>query len=243
MAADAALFVSEEFMRFDRLKAITNDFDTITNHTILIFGLGGVGSFAAEAIARSGFQRIILVDFDQVAESNINRQIIALDDTLGLFKTEVMEERIHKINPYCKVIIHTEKATEENLFIFFEEKVDYVIECIDDMAAKIAIAKEIEKRNIEMISSMGFANKFEPDKIKIAPLDKTNVCPLARRYRALSRESGLSLKREVIFSTETPSKSSNESVKLGSTAFVPSVAGLMLAAHVFNHYRKEGSSS
>jgi len=229
-------------MRFDRLKAITNDFEEITNHTILIFGLGGVGSFAAEGIARSGFQRIILVDYDVVDETNINRQIIANDDTLGRFKTEVMKERIFKINPLCSVTTHTEKVTAENIQRFFKEKVDYVIEAIDDLPAKIEIAKEVELRGINMISSMGFANKFEPDKIKIAPLDKTSVCPLARKYRYLYRQASLLLKREVIFSTEIPSKTSQDDVKLGSTSFVPSVAGLMMSAHVFNHYRKgEGS--
>lgn len=225
-------------MRFERLKAITPDFERITDHTILIFGLGGVGSFAAEAIARSGFQRILLVDYDAVDPTNINRQIIALEDTVGKIKTELMKERILNINPQCHVTVFTEKVTNANIESFFVNKVDYVLECIDDLHAKIEIAKYTEMRNIHLIASMGFANKFDPTKIQISPLNKTTVCPLARAYRHQIKAANLSVKREVVYSTEIPSKPEGN-IKLGSTAFVPSVAGLFLAAHVFNFYRQE----
>jgi tRNA A37 threonylcarbamoyladenosine dehydratase len=228
-----------ELMRFNRTESLIgqNLMEKLQNHTILIFGIGGVGSYACEAISRSGFQKIIIVDDDIVDISNINRQLIALDDTIGLPKVEVMKQRILNINPSCEVLTFMERVDEKNISHFFSQKIDFVLECIDDLKAKVEIAAYAEKHNIPIIASMGFANKTHPELIQISSVNKTSVCPLAKAYRYAFRNSGLSLKIPVVFSTEEPIKPVGN-VTLGSTAFVPSSAGLLMASYVFNKLLK-----
>ncbi len=229
-------------MRFDRLKAITANLDRIQDHHILIFGLGGVGSFAAESIARSGFSQITLVDFDTVDETNLNRQLIALESTIGKAKVDVMKQRILDINPLCEVIINNKKVSTDNIESFFTTKVDFIIEAIDDLDAKIRIVTQAYQKNIPLIAAMGFANKFNPEMVKIAKLNQTSMCPLARKYRYELKKISETYNPTVVFSLEKPITSFIEGVSLGSTPFVPSVAGLMMGAYVFKYFQNEGEN-
>ncbi|MGD9909357.1 MAG: ThiF family adenylyltransferase [Candidatus Izemoplasmatales bacterium] len=226
-------------MDLSRLELITPHLDEIRNHTILIFGLGGVGSFAAEAIARCGFHHLILVDKDTVDPSNLNRQIVGLTSTIGKAKTNVMEERIKDINPDVIVDAFYQEVSLDTIDSFFLSKVDFIVEAIDDLDAKIIIAKMAQEKNIPLVASMGFANKFDPTKIKIARANQTHTDPLAKKYRYELKQQGVDLSPLVVFSEENPTKPIGNHAKLGSTSFVPSSAGLLIASIVFNYYRKE----
>lgn len=204
--------------------------DKLIGSSVMIFGIGGVGSFTAEAISRCGVGKIILVDFDTVSLSNINRQLIADTSTIGKKKTSVMAERIKKINPDCTVIEKDVFVTAENAVeIIKSENVDYVIDAIDNVTAKIAIIEYCKTNNISIISSMGTGNKLDPFKFKIADIQKTSVCPLARVMRYELKKRNVT-KVDVLYSEEAPLKS-GERVP-ASISFVPSVAGLLIARHV-----------
>lgn len=204
--------------------------DKLIGSSVMIFGIGGVGSFTAEAISRCGVGKIILVDFDTVSLSNINRQLIADTTTIGKKKTSVMAERIKNINPDCTVIEKDVFVTAENAVeIIKSEEVDYVIDAIDNVTAKIAIIEYCKANNISIISSMGTGNKLDPFKFKIADIQKTSVCPLARVMRYELKKRNVT-KVDVLYSEEEPCKS-GERVP-ASISFVPSVAGLLIARHV-----------
>ncbi|MBE6671558.1 MAG: tRNA threonylcarbamoyladenosine dehydratase [Ruminococcaceae bacterium] len=204
--------------------------DKLIGSSVMIFGIGGVGSFTAEAISRCGVGKIILVDFDTVSLSNINRQLIADTTTIGKKKTSVMAERIKNINPDCTVIEKDVFVTAENAVeIIKSEEVDYVIDAIDNVTAKIAIIEYCKANNISIISSMGTGNKLDPFKFKIADIQKTSVCPLARVMRYELKKRNVT-KVDVLYSEEELCKS-GERVP-ASISFVPSVAGLLIARHV-----------
>ena len=204
--------------------------DKLIGSSVMIFGIGGVGSFTAEAICRCGVGKIVLVDFDTVSMSNINRQLIADTTTIGKKKTSVMAERIKNINPDCVVIEKDVFITAENAVeIIKSEEVDYVIDAIDNVTAKIAIIEYCKANNISIISSMGTGNKLDPFKFKIADIQKTSVCPLARVMRYELKKRNIT-KVDVLYSEEEPRKS-GERVP-ASISFVPSVAGLLIARHV-----------
>ena len=204
--------------------------DRLAKSSVMIFGVGGVGSFTAEAIARCGVGKIVLVDFDTVSVSNINRQLIADITTVGKKKTAVMAERIRKINPECNVVEEDLFVTAENAKdIINREKVDYVVDVIDNVTAKIAIIEYCKNNGIPVISSMGTGNKLDPFKFKIADIKKTTVCPLARVMRYELKKRNISCV-DVLYSEETPNKN-GERVP-ASIAFVPSIAGLLIARHV-----------
>ena len=204
--------------------------DKLIGSSVMIFGIGGVGSFTAEAISRCGVGKIILVDFDTVSLSNINRQLIADTTTIGKKKTSVMAERIKNINPGCTVVEKDVFVTAENAVeIIKSEEVDYVIDAIDNVTAKIAIIEYCKANNISIISSMGTGNKLDPFKFKIADIQKTSVCPLARVMRYELKKRNVT-KVDVLYSEEEPCKS-GERVP-ASISFVPSVAGLLIARHV-----------
>ncbi len=201
---------------------------------IMIFGIGGVGSYSAEAIARAGIGKITLVDKDTVSASNINRQLIALKTTVGISKVEVMKSRIAEIND--KIIVNAiEKfCLPENIDDFFEEEVDYVIDAVDTVSSKLAIIEKCKERGIGIISAMGAGNKLNPQDFQVADIHKTENCPLCRVMRRELKKRGIdSLK--VVYSKEDPvnieSVIDEESKKKvpGSISFVPSVMGLILA--------------
>ncbi len=204
--------------------------DKLINSSVMVFGVGGVGSFTAEALARTGIGKIVLVDFDTVSLSNINRQLIADTSTVGLKKVDVMAERIRKINPECNVITKDIFVTAENAKeIILSEKVDFVVDCIDNVTAKIAIISCCKENDIQIISSMGTGNKLDVSKFKICDISKTTVCPLAKvmRYELRTRNiKGV----PVLFSEEEPVLRGQRVP--ASISFVPSLAGLMIAGYV-----------
>lgn len=217
--------------KFQRTKILLGEenFIKLANATVAIFGIGGVGSFATEALARSGVGHLILIDKDNIDETNINRQIHALTSTIGKSKVEVMRERILQINPAAKVdTVQKFYLPDENAESFFICKYDYVVDAIDTVTAKINLAVECERRKIKIISSMGAGNKLDPTRFKITDIYKTTTDPVAKVMRKKLKELGIkSLK--VVFSDEIPRKVDGF---IGSTAFVPSVAGLIIAAEV-----------
>ena len=220
-------------MRFQRLKLLIGEenFDKLGKSTVAIFGIGGVGSFAVEALARSGVGHLILIDKDDVDATNINRQIHALSSTVGKSKVEVMRERIHEINPAAQVdTIQKFFLPDANVEDFFICRYDYVVDAIDTLTAKIFLVEECERRGIKIISSMGAGNKLDAARFKVGDIYQTSIDPVAKVMRKKLRERGIdSLK--VVWSDEPP-----RPVKdfIGSTAFVPSVAGLIMAGEVVN---------
>lgn len=232
----------------------TEGVDLLKNTTVAILGVGGVGSFAAEACARSGIGKIILVDKDNVDITNINRQLVAYTSTVGRSKSEVMKERILDINPACEVhdlhMFYTEETYEE----FFSHNLDYVIDASDTIIYKIHLMKECLARGVKVISSMGAANKTDPTRFKIADISKTHTDPLAKVIRTKLRKEGIYKGIPVVFSDESPivvredvvetvgkpdAKIRKAKMPPSSNAFVPSVAGLVAASWVINDITKE----
>jgi len=194
---------------------------------ITIFGIGGVGSFAAEALARAGIGCLTLVDFDTVNLSNLNRQIIALTNTIGRLKTDVMKERISLINPDCDVRIFSEFVNSENIDDFLKDTPDYVIDAIDSVKSKVELIERCTKRNIPVVSCMGMGNKIDNSKIILEDISKTHTCPLARAVRTGLKKRGIYNNVQTVFSSELPVKSDIGTP--ASISFVPSTAGLIMA--------------
>lgn len=211
-----------------RLEYLINKegIEKLKQSSVIIFGLGGVGSFAAESICRSFVGNITLVDFDTISISNINRQIHSNMNTIGLNKTDELYKRFNSINPECNIKIITKKLDEKNIDEFFGEKYDYVIDAIDDMKAKTALIKYCKRNKYKIISSMGMANKMKPEYIRIGKLKNTQVCPIARILRKELKNVDLT----VVYSLEHPIRHNNP--KPGSTSFTPPVSGLMMASYI-----------
>ena len=211
--------------RFERLKILTGEenFQKLQRSTVAIFGIGGVGSFTAEALARSAVGHLILIDKDNVDITNINRQIHAMSSTVGKSKVEIMRDRILDINPAAKV------ETVQDFYISGDiPTCDYVVDAIDTITAKINLAVECNRRGVKIISSMGAGNKLNPTQFRVADIFKTSVDPVAKVMRKKLRELGIK-NLKVVYSDEVPRKVENF---IGSTAFVPSVAGLIIASEV-----------
>ena len=192
-----------------------------------VFGLGGVGSFAAEALIRSGIGTLYICDSDAVDITNLNRQLVAYHSTVGELKTDVVKKRAADINPECRIEDFPIRLSEETLSAFPFEKFDMVLDCIDDVPAKLLLAKTCQEYNIPLIMAMGAGNKLEPARLEVGSVYKTSVCPLARRIRREFRARGLKDVKCVYSKEETL-----ESVDPGtpsSVAFVPSVMGLIMA--------------
>ena len=205
--------------------------EKLNNSFVAIFGLGGVGSYTAEALARSGIGKLLLVDNDVVSKSNINRQLCALQSTVGRKKVDVVAERLLDINPDLIIEKCYEFVLPENISSFDFSRFDYVIDAIDTVSAKLAIAESSKAHGVPMISSMGTGNKLDPTALTVTDITKTTVCPLARVMRRELKKRGIT-HLKVVFSTEEPKRQNSEaSGKLppASVAFVPSVAGLIAA--------------
>lgn len=222
---------------FSRSKILlgADGLERLSAARVAVFGIGGVGGYAVEALARSGVGALDLIDNDTVCESNLNRQIIALHSTVGRYKTEVMKERIADINPQCRVTAHnlfflnsTEDMSDFSQF-------DYVLDAIDTVAGKIEIIVRAKAAGVPVISCMGAGNKLDPTAFEVADIGKTSVCPLARVMRRELKKRGISGVK-VVYSKEEPrdggaSDGCKRSVP-GSVAFVPSVAGLIAAGEI-----------
>ena len=201
---------------------------------VALFGVGGVGSYAAEALARSGIGKIVLIDNDCVSMTNINRQLCALTSTVGLPKVRVVAERLRDINPEIEVIERQEFFLPESSHLFDFSEFDYVIDAIDTVSGKLEIARLAAEAGVPMISCMGTGNKLDPTALRITDISKTNTCPLARVMRRELKKRGIS-HLKVVYSEETPLTPKAEVGKGGkpvpaSIAFVPSVAGLIAAS-------------
>lgn len=221
--------------RFSRTARLIGDgaVEKLGGKKVAVFGIGGVGSFAAEALVRSGIGAIDVFDNDRVDITNINRQLIALESTVGRLKTEVMAERLKDINPNVTVgqypVFVTPEETEKINFTEY----DYVVDAVDNVTAKIAICKKCRENNIPVISAMGAGNKLDPTKFQIAPVEKTSVCPLARVMRLELKKRNITGVK-ALFSTEPAIKQNAVDGRPtpASIAFVPSVAGLIIAGEV-----------
>ena len=203
---------------------------------VAVFGVGGVGGYVVEALARSGVGALDLIDKDVVSISNINRQIIALHSTVGRLKTEVMAERIRDIDPTIETCVHNVFYLPETAEQFDFSQYDYVVDAIDTVAGKLALIEQAKRANIPVISSMGAGNKLNPTAFEVADIAKTSVCPLARVMRRELKKRGIEHVK-VVYSKEEPlptQETDEETGKAvaGSIAFVPSVVGLIIAGEV-----------
>ena len=228
-------FSADEIFQRTKILLGEENFFKLTNSTVAVFGIGGVGSFTAEALARSGVGHLVLIDKDNIDATNINRQIHALTSTVGRSKVEVMRERILQINPAAKVdTVQKFYLPDEDAENFFICKYDYVVDAIDTITAKINLVIECEKRGIKIISSMGAGNKLNPAKFKVADIFQTSTDPVAKVLRKKLKEVGVK-NLKVVYSDEVPKKIDTKNFAgkvIGSVAFVPSVAGLIIAAEV-----------
>mgnify|MGYP002608085389 CR=1 FL=1 len=233
---------------------------TLQQARVIVFGVGGVGGFAVEALARAGVGTIDLVDNDTVCLTNINRQIIATHQSVGRYKTEVMAERIHDINPDCVVHRHECFFLPETSAEFHFEEYDYVIDAVDTVTAKIQLVMACQAAGTPIISSMGAGNKLNPAMFEVSDIYKTSVCPLAKVMRRELKKRGVR-KLKVVYSDELPTRPINDMASScrtncicppgaehkcterrdipGSTAFVPSVAGLIIAGEVIRDLTKD----
>ena len=202
----------------------------LENSNIAIIGIGGVGSFCTEALARLGIKNITLIDKDVVDITNINRQLIADTTTVGKLKVDVMKERILKINPNANVTTFPVFLDENNIPSLISKNYDYVIDCIDNVNSKVALIEYCYKENIEIISALGTGNKLDPTKFEVTDISKTSVCPLARVIRKKLKSKNIE-HLTVVYSREEPIKIEN-SKSPASISFVPSTAGLIIASVV-----------
>lgn len=233
--------------RFERQALLIGEeaVELLSTKKVALFGVGGVGSYAAEALGRSGVGTIELIDHDTVSVSNINRQLCALSSTVGMKKVSVTASRLRDINPNIEVIERPEFFLPENADSFDFSSYDFVIDAIDTVSAKLEIAERCVRSGIPMISSMGTGNKLCPTALKVADLSETHGCPLARVMRRELKKRGI-IHLPVIYSEEQPlvprtrAVSENGKATPGSIAFVPSVAGLIAASEAVKRLAEIG---
>lgn len=207
---------------------------TLAHARVAIFGVGGVGGYAMEALARAGVGTLTLVDHDRVSESNINRQIIALSSTVGMLKTDAAKARIADISPDTKVICRAEFFAADKLTSYDFSSYDYVVDAIDSVGSKLELIAAVKAAGTPIISAMGAGNKLDPTLFRVADISKTEVCPLARAVRVGLRKRGIN-HLKVVYSTEKPCKlipDLQQEAAPGSVSFVPSVMGLIMAGEV-----------
>ena len=211
--------------------------ESLSKKSVLILGCGGVGGYVAEALARSGIGTLILVDYDVVDETNINRQIIALESTIGRKKVDVLEERIQDISKECVVIKKDMFVTKEHFDELLTEKIDYFVDACDTLTVKKEVIKKCLKKKIPFISSMGTGNKLDPSKLEIMDIRKTVNDPLARILRKYVKDEKIMGKVMVLSSSELPIKTGERTP--GSSAFVPASAGLLIASYVVHKFLEQ----
>ena len=218
-----------------------NNFKIIQNATVAVIGLGGVGGYAVESLARIGIKRLILVDYDDIDITNINRQIIATNDNIGLKKVDEFIKRINLIDPNIEIISLKIKLNQENYYQLFKYKFDYLIDACDDITAKQIIILECLKRNTKFIMSMGTGNKLHPELLEITELSKTAYDPIAKKLRKFVKENNIKDKIIVVSSKEKIIKKENNIVS--SISFLPSVAGLLCTSYIINDILKNNSKT
>ncbi|MBJ6723954.1 tRNA threonylcarbamoyladenosine dehydratase [Geomesophilobacter sediminis] len=245
--------------RFSRTELLIgrDKLEKLKNSTVAIFGLGGVGSYAAEALCRAGIGRIVIVDFDEICLTNVNRQLHAMDGTVGKSKAMVMAERMRLISPETEVVPYQDFYEAKNSDFLLEGPYDYVVDAIDHITSKLHLIQSCRERNIPIISSMGAAAKLDPTQIKVADISQTQKCRMARSVRKLLKKKGITHDVKVVYSTEEyrpqqeqaggckgncicPNKDDqrfsceHRRVILGSISFIPSIFGLTMAGVVVN---------
>ena len=225
----------EQLKRFELLVGKEN-IKKINDARVLVLGLGGVGSYALETIVRSGVCNVVIVDYDEIDITNLNRQLMTNHNNIGLLKTKVWEKRIKDINPNCNVEVVTKKLTKEDVNDLFKYNIDYVIDACDTLEVKKELILACHKNKVKLISSMGTGNKFDPSRLKIMDIRKTSYDPLAKNIRKFVVDNKINYKVNVVCSDELPLKVSNP---IGSTAFVPATSGLLCASFVINDIIKE----
>lgn len=203
--------------------------DELKNSSVAVFGLGGVGSYAAEALARAGIGKMLLCDGDRVSVTNINRQLCALNSTVGIQKTEVVAKRLADINPDIELTV-IDRFITPNDDMRFLSGYTYIADCIDDVPAKLAIISYAKEHGVSIISALGCGNRLDPEKLTVTDIYKTSGCPLARSVRSKLRKLGIN-SLDVLFSAEEPLKPDGATCP-GSISFVPSAAGLIMAGKI-----------
>ena len=222
--------MSERFSRTELLLG-SEAMDRLRRAHVAVFGIGGVGGYVTEALVRSGVGHFDLIDNDKVCLSNINRQIIATEDTLDKYKVDVMKERILSINPDAEVNVYKCFYLPENSGQFNFARYSYVADAIDTVTAKIELVMQAQKVGVPIISSMGTGNKLDPTRLEISDIYKTSICPLAKVMRRELRKRGVE-KLKVLYSKEEPIKVAEGRSAPGSVSFVPPAAGLIIAAEI-----------
>ena len=218
--------------------------DSLAAKRVMVVGLGGVGAYAAEMLCRAGVGNLVLIDSDTVGESNLNRQLIALNSTIGKLKTDVLAERLKDINPAVNLMVVPEYVEEENLPRIFETagKLDYVVDAIDTLAPKISLIKHCVQNGIPHVTAMGAGAKLDATKIRIADLSKSYNCPLAYILRKKLRKEGISKGFKVVFSEELPDRDAivpmeerNKKSQVGTISYLPAVFGCVCAQAAIEH--------
>ena len=219
---------------FDRLKLLIdkNILNDIQNKTILIVGIGGVGGYALESIVRMGIRNIVIIDSDKIDETNINRQIIALETNVGLNKVLVASNRVHTINSEAHIEPLEMFLDKNNICILDKYKIDYIVDACDTISTKIELIRYAINNNIKIVSCMGVGKRLDATKLCISKLDKTVNDPLAKIIRNKLKKENITLKIPVVFSSELPINSNNQVI--GSCSYVPAVAGLYLTNFIVN---------
>lgn len=224
---------------FDRLNLLI-DSNKLKDKTVLIVGVGGVGGYVVESLTRSNIGKLIIVDFDTVDISNINRQIIATTDSINKHKVDLFDSRCKSINPDIEIVKYKEFLDESNYLDILNNKVDFIVDACDKIKSKELIIKYALDNNIPFISSMGTGNRLDPSKILITTLDKTSNDPLAKILRKWTKDNNINSKMiKVLISNELPIKTHERTP--GSTAFVPSSAGLLIGSYIVKHFMEENN--
>ncbi|MCM1370531.1 MAG: tRNA threonylcarbamoyladenosine dehydratase [Clostridium sp.] len=225
----------EQLNRLELLIGSEN-LNKIADKTVLVAGLGGVGSYAVESLVRSGIKKIILVDYDIIDITNLNRQLMTDHTNIGQKKIDVLKKRVEKINPFIEIKCYDLFLNKENIKLVFKEKIDYVIDSLDTIETKKLLIKECVSNDIKIISCMGVGNKMDPTRLKIADIRKTSYDKIAKILRKMIKDEGINVNIPVVYSEE-------ESVKtgevIGSNSFVPAIAGLLCSSYVINDIIKK----
>lgn len=219
--------------QFERLELLIHEkINDIYNKTVLIIGLGGVGSYAVEALVRSGISNLIIVDNDTISLSNLNRQLMTYYSNVGKYKTDEIEKRILNINPVANITKVTEFIDMNNINKLFSNHIDYVVDACDTMMVKLELIRICKRKNIKLISCMGTGNKMDPSKLKIMDVRKTSYDPIAKRIRKMVKDEKINGKVMVVCSDEESKVKIDKEIP--SNSFVPATAGLLCASYVIN---------
>ena len=227
--------------QFDRTRKLIGEenLTKLADSHVLVVGLGGVGSFALESLIRCGIGKLTIVDFDTVDVTNLNRQLQTLQENIGRKKTDVFRERALAINPDVQIRTKELFVNQDTVTQLFDVEYDYAVDCIDSVEGKLAIWKYCQQNNIPFVSSLGMANRLDPQKVELTKLNRTTGDPLARSLRYKAKREGISLDVDVVFSSETPMMVSQTRQALGSVMFVPATAGLTCGYCVIRNLIKE----